>query len=562
MVCPDEQAALAARRDDRAGLRFATRTGFVAWPSGKATAGARVAPDGEGAFARARQHAAAVDALDAARAARRDAEERLAAASAAASAAQEESLAAQQERSRVSGLLSAATGAARSAEKTLARREADVRDAAARRDEARGALEGAAPEAVRHEAELAELEEAARAAAAALAAAQDAVLPAREEEQRASKALSEARLSEATLAERVDFAKRSLAAAERELSAVGDDDAAARRSLAEQAVVVRRAEPLRAALERVAERARAHAALLERRAADALAAAEGTHARSDEARAKAKAAREAFDLASERLSAARVEKSGLAVRVEAGVSAIVSDCDTPLEEALALPELSDRAAVEDAAFRLRRRIASMGAVNPDAAAEYEQMKSRHDYLAAQLSDLDSARTALEKIDRVIDERMKGDFLTAFMQINDNFKEIFATLFPGGSAELSLTDPDDVENTGVEVSAQPRGKRVAKMSLLSGGEKSLVAIALLFAAYRIRSAPFYILDEVEAALDDTNLRRLTGYFQSLRETTQLVLITHQRRTMEMADVLFGVTMQADGVTKVVSQRLEGALRLTE
>ena len=124
------------------------------------------------------------------------------------------------------------------------------------------------------------------------------------------------------------------------------------------------------------------------------------------------------------------------------------------------------------------------------------------------------------------------------------------------------DPDDVENTGVEVNAQPKGKRISKMMLLSGGEKSLTALALLFAVYRIRSTPFYILDEVEAALDDTNLRRLAAYIDSLRDETQLIMITHQRRTMEMADVLFGVSMQGDGVTKVISQKLDQALKHAE
>ena len=204
----------------------------------------------------------------------------------------------------------------------------------------------------------------------------------------------------------------------------------------------------------------------------------------------------------------------------------------------------------------------MGAINPDAASEYEALKARYDYLAGQLSDLDSARRSLAKINRVIDARMKDDFVRTYEAVDKNFQEIFAVLFPGGSAHLSLVDPSDLENTGVEVSAQPRGKRVTKMMLMSGGEKSLTALALLFAVYRIRATPFYILDEVEAALDDTNLRRLLAYVQTLRERTQLIMITHQRRTMEAADVLFGVSMQADGVTKVISQKLDRALEYAE
>jgi len=218
--------------------------------------------------------------------------------------------------------------------------------------------------------------------------------------------------------------------------------------------------------------------------------------------------------------------------------------------------------MEDALAKLRRRIANLGTINPDAAHEYDELKTRYDYLSSQLADLDSARKALAKINRVIDARMKDDFVRTFEQVNENFQEIFSVLFPGGSASLSLVDPSDIENTGVEVTAQPAGKRITKMMLMSGGEKSLTALALLFAVYRTRTTPFYILDEVEAALDDTNLRRLCAYVDQLRDATQLIMITHQRRTMEMADVLFGVSMQADGVTKVVSQRLEKALKYAE
>ncbi len=153
--------------------------------------------------------------------------------------------------------------------------------------------------------------------------------------------------------------------------------------------------------------------------------------------------------------------------------------------------------------------------------------------------------------------MKLDFLTTFDQVNENFQEIFSTLFPGGNAYLTLENPDDPETTGVEVNAHPIGKRVKKMSLLSGGEKSMTALALLFAVYRIRTTPFYILDEVEAALDDTNLRRLLAYLDTIRTQTQFIMITHQRRTMEQADILYGVSMQSDGVTKVISQKLEHA-----
>ena len=258
---------------------------------------------------------------------------------------------------------------------------------------------------------------------------------------------------------------------------------------------------------------------------------------------------------SERLSEARVQKGRLELQVEAAVNHIATDLAVPLETALSVPPLENRPEVEDALFKINRRIANLGTINPDAAEEYDALKVRYDYLSAQLDDLDRARRSLTKINRVIDARMKEDFIRTYEAVDRNFQEIFSILFPGGSANLSLVDPDDLENTGVEVNAQPKGKRIAKMMLLSGGEKSLTALALLFAVYRIRSTPFYILD-------DTNLRRLAAYIDSLRDETQLIMITHQRRTMEMADVLFGVSMQGDGVTKVISQKLDQALKHAE
>ncbi|HBT94975.1 MAG TPA: hypothetical protein DEB24_02200 [Coriobacteriia bacterium] len=155
--------------------------------------------------------------------------------------------------------------------------------------------------------------------------------------------------------------------------------------------------------------------------------------------------------------------------------------------------------------------------------------------------------------------MRNLFLETFEQVNKNFQEIFSVLFPGGFGQLLLIETEDEEDYGIEVSAQPKGKKITKLSLMSGGEKSLTALALLFAVYKIREVPFYILDEVEAALDDSNLSRLVDYFDKIRSTTQLILVTHQRRTMEAADVLYGVSMQAAGVSKLVSQRLDQALR---
>jgi chromosome segregation protein len=235
----------------------------------------------------------------------------------------------------------------------------------------------------------------------------------------------------------------------------------------------------------------------------------------------------------------------------------VDEFDVPIERALESEPVADREATADRAHKLRKQIAQIGPVNELAVEEHATLGQRRDYLAAQIDDLASSRAALTKVVRAIDRKMRDRFLETFEQVDHHFQSIFALLFPGGHAELAMTDPDDPEETGIEVVAQPQGKKLQKMTLMSGGEKSLTALALLFALYRTRACPFYILDEVEAALDDSNLRRFVAFVDSMRNRTQFIIVTHQRRTMEMADVLYGVSMQSDGVSKVVSQRLDRA-----
>ena len=562
VLCDSLDDALEGHARDAAGLRFATPDGCIVWPSGKVTLGATAAEDEEGALARARRledarvrHGAAQEALAQALAAAEEAEEAL-------RKAQAESLALSQAGAEAGRRRRGPRrGRPRRREAGRGAARAGGRGAPARRRRAvhrRDPPERGRPRRARGRPCAGELEETKE----KLAAAQDAAAPLRDEAQRASEALSEARLSAATLAERETYTSRVREAREREIKQLANADAEARATLRKKKAAMVRIEPLLAAFEELVDSARRWTRDLEDQATAAQDSTSGLHAAANEARAAARQAQAAFDAANERMSAARVDKGRLEVQVEAAVNVIVHDCKTPLETALALPELEDRAEAEGTAFKLRRRIANMGTINPDAADEYEELKRRYDYLAGQLADLDGARRTLAKINRVIDARMKDDFVRTYEAVDKNFQEIFGVLFPGGSAHLSLVDPDDLENTGVEVSAQPRGKRITKMMLMSGGEKSLTALALLFAVYRIRATPFYILDEVEAALDDSNLRRLASYIDSLRDRTQLIMITHQRRTMEMADVLFGVSMQADGVTKVISQKLEHALQHAE
>ncbi|MCL2491373.1 MAG: chromosome segregation protein SMC [Coriobacteriia bacterium] len=279
-----------------------------------------------------------------------------------------------------------------------------------------------------------------------------------------------------------------------------------------------------------------------------------------DAQDKIRELRETQTGAHEALSQVKVEKAQLDVQVNAAVRTIVDDHGIPLEKALEADELDDRALAEDEAFALRKKLSNLGAINPIAAHEYDILKERRDFMNTQMDDLLAARKTLGKVVNAIDKKMRERFLDTFEQVDGHFQDIFAILFPGGSAQLILTDPDEIDTTGIEYIVQPRGKKVRKMSLLSGGENSLSALALLFALNRVRPCPFFVLDEVEAALDDSNLRRFIAFIDTMRDSTQFLIVTHQRRTMEMADVLYGVSMQSDGVSKLVSQRLEGALEL--
>ena len=201
-----------------------------------------------------------------------------------------------------------------------------------------------------------------------------------------------------------------------------------------------------------------------------------------------------------------------------------------------------------------RSLTLLGKINPLALEEYNALEERLKFLAEQLEDLKRTKKDLLDIIKEVDDRVQQIFMEAYEDVAEHFKDIFARLFPGGDGRLFLTNPDDVLNTGVDVEARPPGKRVKRLSLLSGGEKSLTAVAMLVAIFKARPSPFYVLDEVEAALDDVNLGRLLTIFEELRESSQLIIITHQKRTMEIADALYGVTMRGDGVSEVISQRL--------
>lgn len=227
--------------------------------------------------------------------------------------------------------------------------------------------------------------------------------------------------------------------------------------------------------------------------------------------------------------------------------------ESSLEQDEGLWRPYDRAEQSALLEKANRAISRLGKVNPLALEEHSALEKRFEFLMGQLKDLRTSKADLLVVVREVDNRVKEAFEQAFTDISREFTEVFARLFPGGTGSLKLTDSSDMLTTGVEVNARPAGKNVQRLSLLSGGERSLAALAFLIAIFKARPSPFYILDEVEAALDDLNLSRMLELFKQLREVSQMIIITHQKRTMEVADVLYGVTMR-DGISRVISQRV--------
>ncbi|MBS1905393.1 MAG: chromosome segregation protein SMC [Actinobacteria bacterium] len=240
-----------------------------------------------------------------------------------------------------------------------------------------------------------------------------------------------------------------------------------------------------------------------------------------------------------------------AASAEAGERRSTED-GTPAHSVSGIP--FDRRIQQRRLQEAERKLAQLGRVNPLALEEFAALEQRHAFLTEQLADLTKTRQDLLTIITELDERMQTIFASAFEDTRQAFGEVFPLLFPGGAGSISLTNPDDLLNTGIEVAVRPVGKKIERLSLLSGGERSLAAVALLVAIFKARPSPFYILDEVEAALDDANLGRLLTVFEQLRASSQLLVITHQKRTMEIADALYGVSMRQDGVSAVVGQRV--------
>jgi chromosome segregation protein len=262
----------------------------------------------------------------------------------------------------------------------------------------------------------------------------------------------------------------------------------------------------------------------------------------------------------EKARRAEIDETEITLRLETAVEALRRDLDAEPEAAMATepPPMQEGVTPTARARELERELRLMGPINPLALQEYNALQERHEFLQAQLEDVKASRRDLAKVIKAIDGEIVDVFASAFADVSQNFEQLFQTLFPGGSGGLKLTQPDDLLATGIEVEAKPSGKNVRKLSLLSGGERSLTALAFLFAVFRSRPSPFYVMDEVEAALDDVNLHRFLDLVREFRQEAQLIIVSHQKRTMEAADVLYGVTMQPGGSSRVVSERVTSSL----
>ena len=400
---------------------------------------------------------------------------------------------------------------------------------------------------------------ASRAAREAREAENEARLSLRALEEQSRRAASRARsLRQAAAAEREERARyaRREAARRTELATASDVEAAARVALeaAERALT-------RAATER--DRLSERRTQVSQDVSDARRALDRLSAELSEATASAhqgQIAAEQTRLRVEDLQRRALEELSLEpeqLLAEYGPETLVPmlplDPDQVEKAASAEPSAYVRAEQERALAKAQKDLEKLGRVNPLALEEHEALASRHKFLVDQVQDLKQSKADLLRIVQDVDRLVEEAFASAFAETREQFEHVFGVLFPGGQGDLVLTDPDDMLTTGIEIEARPAGKKVKRLSLLSGGERSLAAIAFLVAIFKARPSPFYVMDEVEAALDDMNLTRLLAIFKELQETSQLIVITHQKRTMEIADALYGVTMR-DGVTTVVSQRL--------
>jgi len=360
----------------------------------------------------------------------------------------------------------------------------------------------------------------------------------------------------ASLHERQQLLDRQIGETEGRLEA----DTAARAAAEHQRVRIERSI---VAIDRLAALVEAHRRVVDAHHADL---AEQRRRQSDEVRSmtaeldrlrRERADREqALEVTRERSRKAELDEAEAKLRLETAIETLRRELDIEpsTAEAAELPELPEGATPAGRVRELERELRLLGPINPLALEEFNELQTRHQFLEEQLEDVRTTRRELSRVIAAVDAEIQTVFAAAYADVSANFSELFGLLFPGGVGKLRLTAPDDLLRTGIEIEAKPSGKNVKKLSLLSGGERSLTALAYLFAVFRSRPSPFYVMDEVEAALDDVNLHRFLGLVNEFRKDAQLIVVSHQKRTMEAGDSLLGVSMQPGGSSKVVTERV--------
>ncbi|WP_420450534.1 chromosome segregation protein SMC [Ilumatobacter sp.] len=368
---------------------------------------------------------------------------------------------------------------------------------------------------------------------------------------------------DAGLLEHRQILDRRIAETERRLEADAEARAAAsdRREVIERSIV--EIDRLASLVERRRSVVEAHHAELadeRRRQSDEVRALTGEL---DGLRSRRAERERSLDVTRERARRAEIEEAEAKLRLEQAIETLRGDLDVEpsVAEAATMPEIPEGATPAGRVRELERELRLLGPINPLALEEFTELQTRHAFLEEQLDDVRSTRRDLARVIAAVDAEIQNVFASAFSDVAANFTELFGLLFPGGKGKLELTHPDDLLSTGIEVEAKPSGKNVKKLSLLSGGERSLTALAYLFAVFRSRPSPFYVMDEVEAALDDVNLHRFLGLIQEFRRDAQLIVVSHQKRTMEAGDCLLGVSMQPGGSSKVVTERTDSVAART-
>ncbi len=557
-VAKDLELALRFFEKDTTGARFVTRDGSIVWPNGKVTLGAQ-ASVANNVLARKRKLMDITARIEEFTCKLGDAEM-------AVSEAEQNLLLAQQDDFELSQTRARLQGMGDSAREEVARLERSMTDLVAKRSDIEERLKqlnvkrgSAAPLLEEYEhrievitAELGELK-------GKVEASSEELYQINQERSAVYDEINECKVDMETRKGAINFHKNHVERLRTEIKELEKMLGVSRETARNLSIIRTRVDPLYEIYERLYRDAASIGARLQEQSRLGLSDSTTLKAIIGESAQAVEDARKDLVEVQERLNVMRIEKAKIENEVEHGIQRIVSENGTSLEEALRIPAPENRQAIESRAETLRHKIASLGAVNHVAREEYETLRERHEAIEMQIADLEDARKKLTVISRALDRKMQNQFQETFKIVNRNFTDIFSVLFPGGAGELVLMEGDEPDAIGVEVIAHPKGKKITKLSLMSGGEKSLVALALMFAIYRTRAVPFYILDEVEAALDDSNLVRLIAYLDSIRTHTQLILVTHQRRTMEMAECLYGVSMQAAGVTKLVSQRLDQAIK---